>query len=84
MKNSIKFSLLPVITLLLVSFFFTPLKGNVTIDPLTHTLDAELGGAYCIFAGQFGGEIAKKELTAHKELQVAGCAAGSKIFQFTN
>jgi hypothetical protein len=41
------------------------------------------GGAYVIFAGKFGGEITKKEITEHKSLKVDGCAVGSRIFKFT-
>ena len=42
-----------------------------------------LGGAYLVFGGKLGGEIDKKTLAKQTELGVSGCAAGSKIFQFT-
>ncbi|MBK8503549.1 MAG: hypothetical protein IPL46_15855 [Saprospiraceae bacterium] len=41
------------------------------------------GGAYLMFAGKFGGEITRKEITQHQSLTVDGCAAGSRIFKFT-
>lgn len=41
------------------------------------------GGAFVIFAGKYGGEITRKEIESHSDLQVAGCAKGSRIFQFT-
>ena len=42
-----------------------------------------LGGAYLVFAGKMGGEISKKDLVKQTELEVSGCAAGSKIFEYT-
>lgn len=41
------------------------------------------GGAYCVFAGKFGGEITRQEIAGQRELSVEGCAKGSRIFQFT-
>ena len=41
------------------------------------------GGAYLTFAGKFGGEVTKQELAAHRQVGIAGCAAGSEILQFT-
>ena len=40
------------------------------------------GGAYLTIAGKFGGEITKSELTKVTSLEIQGCAAGAKIFQF--
>ena len=51
----------------------TPAAGRETVA----------GGAYVIFAGKYGGEITRKEIESHSEVKVDGCAAGSKIFQFT-
>ena len=42
-----------------------------------------VGGAYLTFAGKFGGELSKEDLQKHKEINVRGCANGSRIFQFT-
>ncbi len=41
------------------------------------------GGAYLTFAGKFGGEINKSELSSTTELGIAGCAVGSKIYDFS-
>lgn len=41
------------------------------------------GGAFVVFAGKFGGEITRKEIESHSDVQVEGCAKGSRIFQFT-
>ena len=42
----------------------------------------ETGGAYATMAGKFGGELTKKEIQQCKEVGVAGCAEGSKIYKF--
>lgn len=49
----------------------------------TVSMEAPVGGAYLVFAGKRGGNIKKSEIKAHTELQVDGCARGSKIFMFT-
>ena len=41
------------------------------------------GGAYVIFAGKFGGEITRQEIEKNSAITVDGCAAGSRVFQFT-
>ena len=41
------------------------------------------GGAYLLFAGEFGGDVTPKEIASNTKLDVDGCAAGSKIYQFT-
>lgn len=41
------------------------------------------GGAYLVFAGKQGGVVSKKDIEAQRELSVAGCAKGSKIFKYT-
>ncbi len=41
------------------------------------------GGAYVVFAGKFGGAITRQEIASHSDVQVEGCARGSRIFQFT-
>jgi len=43
----------------------------------------KIGGAYLTFAGEFGGEITLKKMSATNKLGVAGCAAGSLITTFT-
>lgn len=40
------------------------------------------GGAYLTIAGKFGGEITTSEVTKNTTLEIQGCAAGAKIFQF--
>jgi cytoskeletal protein CcmA (bactofilin family) len=44
--------------------------------------DALPGGAYLTIAGKFGGEITIAELAEDISLDVQGCVAGAKIFQF--
>ena len=41
-----------------------------------------LGGAYVTLADKFGGEISTEDLSTVKELGIAGCAAGSKVYTF--
>lgn len=43
---------------------------------------SEMGGAYCQFAGKFGGEVPLKYLQTTEKLEIAGCAAGSTITKF--
>ena len=43
----------------------------------------KLGGAFCTFAGKFGGEVTLKELKNTGQIGVAGCAEGSEIYLFT-
>ncbi len=45
--------------------------------------EAGLGGAYLLFCGKFGGDLTPKQIAKETKLGVDGCAAGSKIFQFT-
>lgn len=42
----------------------------------------DFGGAYLVFGDKMGGEITVKTLQSACELEVAGCAKGSRIFSF--
>lgn len=42
----------------------------------------DFGGAYLTFAEKFGGDVTPHDLQRTSEIGVAGCAKGSKIFQF--
>lgn len=50
-----------------------------TVDSIEDVLS---GGAYLTIAGKFGGKIAKSKLAEITTLEIQGCAAGAKIFQF--
>jgi len=45
-------------------------------------MDVLPGGAYLTIAGKFGGDITLSEVAKITSLDVQGCAAGAKIFQF--
>ena len=67
-----------------IVLYFSPLNGAVQQNPgAQNTYVDTYGGAYCVFANKFGGEISKKDLLDNSELEIFGCAAGSKIFQYT-
>ena len=55
----------------------------ISTQAMSTTAISSPGGAYLVFAGKFGGELNAEAIQACKEIDVAGCAAGSKIFQFT-
>ena len=42
-----------------------------------------VGGAYLVFAQKMGGEVTLKQIQKECELNVAGCAKGSRIFTYT-
>lgn len=73
-KSFVKTLILALPIFLLLSAFSG--KTEIKDDHIT-------GGAYLTFAGKHSGEIAITEIASHKELSVTGCAAGSKIYQFT-
>ena len=78
MKKSIKKSL-NVISLVLFTlglFSFTSSYEIISTVPETP------GGAYLTFAEKFGGDVTIKDLKGANEIGVAGCAKGSRIFQF--
>jgi len=50
-----------------------------TVDRIEDVLS---GGAYLTIAGKFGGKITKSKLAKITTLDIQGCAAGAKIFQF--
>ncbi len=54
-------------------------KNNIAVENEA----LKIGGAYLTFAGEFGGEITLKKISATNKLGVAGCAAGSLITKFT-
>ena len=76
---------------LIVLFTLVALAGlsinSMATDPdddltIECALDGVPGGAYLTIAGKFGGEITKSELAKVTSLEIQGCAAGAKIFQF--
>ncbi|MEZ4772492.1 MAG: hypothetical protein R3D00_04855 [Bacteroidia bacterium] len=75
MKKNMVMNLILALPVFLLMSAFT---GTTTL-----TDDSIAGGAYLTFAGKHSGEIAVAEIVSHKELSVTGCAAGSKIYQFT-
>lgn len=84
MKNAIKNFLLSAAALLLTCSFANGPVANDAAAPGKPVLgEMPVGGAYVIFAGKFGGNITKKEMTGQRELAVDGCAKGSKIVRFT-
>ena len=59
-------------------------KAHFTAYPETlFNKETVFGGAYLQFANKMGGEVSKADIVSQRELGVAGCAAGSRIFQFT-
>lgn len=69
-------------SLLLAVFVILGLSSFVAA-PNADANKALPGGAYLTIAGKFGGDISKKEILGHKELNVDGCAVGSRIFTYT-
>ncbi len=76
-KHFGNFLLAGALLLLTCSFTQGPTSG------ITLTDATPVGGAYLTFAGKFGGNITQKEIAAHQDLGVDGCARGSRIYQFT-
>ena len=67
-----------------IVLYFSPLNGAAYQNLRAGKVYVDaIGGAYCVFANKFGGEISKKDLLDYNELEIFGCAAGSKIFKFT-
>ena len=70
-------------------FFALGFSANISsanVAPINHntlSMDELVGGAYLTFAGKFGGDVTRKDLSSHDAVEVSGCAKGSKIFQFT-
>ncbi|MCC6279201.1 MAG: hypothetical protein IT262_01270 [Saprospiraceae bacterium] len=84
-NNALQLFSLTALLLLTCSFKQSP-STTATLSPGMETaVDADFGGAFLLFAGKFGGEITKNEIvTASKsDLQVDGCARGSRIFEYT-
>lgn len=77
-KHIVLFGLIA--SLLLVSFTTNKEEKNNTLPQLEAI---KIGGAYLTFAGEFGGDITLKKMSATNQLGVAGCAAGSLITKFT-
>ena len=75
MKNKIKIFLLAAFVLLGMGYTIAATSPEVSALAMP-------GGAFLSYANKFGGEITKKEILAHKALNVDGCAAGSRIFSY--
>ena len=64
--------------------YFSPVNGEVHQNLQWEQAYVNVyGGAYCLFANKFGGEISEKDLLDYNELDIKGCASGSKIFKYT-
>lgn len=72
MKNLLKLMLILVFMMVIISKSTADVPCN---------LDGP-GGAYVTLADKFGGEISTKELKTVRELGIAGCAKGSKVYAF--
>ena len=57
--------------------------NNFANVPPSLTSSPIAGGAYLTFAGKVGGDLTKDDLKRHSQLGVEGCAAGSKIIQYS-
>ena len=80
MKNLFVFALALTIPFLFQNATATSIPA---IEKDLHIEDDIFGGAYLLFAGKFGGDLTPKDIAGTTKLGVDGCAAGSKIFQFT-
>ncbi len=71
--------------MLLIACSFAPASdpSGATIKNTEALVDIPVGGAYLVFAGKFGGEVSKNEISGQTELKVDGCAKGSRIFEYT-
>ena len=78
MKNKVQ-NLFFAITML----FFTGGLFSFSTTEISSATESEIiGGAYLTFADKFGGTVTRKDLNKNSKIGVAGCAKGSKIFQF--
>jgi len=77
-KHIVLFGLIA--ALFLVAFTTNKEEQNSTV---IENATVTIGGAYLTFAGEFGGEITLKKMSATNKLGVAGCATGSLITKFT-
>lgn len=68
--------------LLLSSFYYDHEHPGDASAQITSTETSMIGGAHLLFAGKYGGNISKKEISGKRELDVEGCAKGSRIFQY--
>ena len=84
MKNKAnQFFNLAVLLFLTCSFTYKPVSVDAPMNGRAAVEKAPYGGAYLFFAGKYGGEITKQEMTGQTEVAVDGCARGSRIFTFT-
>lgn len=84
MKNAIKNFLLSAAALLLAcSFVESPVSYDAGTTGKSALSEMPVGGVYVVFAGKYGGEISKKEMTGQRELKVEGCHKNSRIVKFT-
>ncbi|MBI5917738.1 MAG: hypothetical protein HY842_20395 [Bacteroidetes bacterium] len=84
MKNTIKNFLLSATALFLTcSFAESPAAYDAATTGKSARSEMPVGGVYVVFAGKYGGEITKKEMTGQRELRVEGCHKDSKIVKFT-
>ncbi len=84
MKNKVmQIFNLAALLLLTCSFVPTPAPSGTPVKDVAAAMDIPVGGAHLVFAGKFGGEISKSEISGQTELKVDGCARGSRIFEYT-
>ena len=84
MKNKVsQFFNLAALLFLTCSFVNKPITAEAPASGWTAAGKAPVGGAYLFFAGKYGGDISKQEMTGQTEVSVDGCARGSRIFNFT-
>lgn len=83
MKNTIKKLFAASFLLLLSGLLTSTWAHNAIIQENVLPTKSFFGGAYLLFANKLGGEVNTEDLACHTELQVEGCARGSKIYQFT-
>jgi len=83
MKNILMLMFLSATTLAICSF--TSSSNSFPDLEIEESIvkDLPVGGAYLIFAEKFGGDVTRKQIEGQCELEVRGCAAGSRIFTFT-
>jgi hypothetical protein len=65
------------------AFVSAPAVHETASTSESHLMKEEIGGAHLLFAGKYGGDIRKSDFMGKTELQVEGCAKGSKIFTYT-
>ena len=84
-NNALHLFSLTALFLLTCSFVQSPVPAGTPVKGFETIGEAAAGGAFLLFAGKFGGEVTKSEIASagKSDLQVDGCAKGSRIFEYT-